>query len=1161
MKKRICLLTALMLALTMLFACNQPEDPTPPVSGTETDAPVPTVTVFADGKTEYTIIISASGSDEEFALANTLEKLSGTALTQRNDRWKESPMEILIGKTTRDVSASVGEELKALASADAFHYIIAEENGKIVILADDVLGYYYASEYLPAAYLKDGVLAIPEGCRDVQTVTWETYHASEHYAEVLRREEERIAKEKEANDPYREAKLLLSEDALKALKEMDAALFSEDIYRWIAELYDPETGAIYFSISGRDNFGYLPDIETTGQASGVLNNLGIGTLSRVLNTEQKARLLTWVQTLQSNRDGYNYHPHWSVDISSSRRSRDYSFSGTSFDVAGAPGLRLYDDANYRLSGGTSGTKGVTVMEAYNSALTGLPYFTVESTAASSSMPAHLKNEEVFVKYVNDMWNSTCKVAGTHERHFCTDSCVIIENPSDSYMKIVDGKMVITRGYQCTSCHVCKHTVGHSYSFGHNTGAQNSQLKAVGLGDALVMYLFDIQENVQASLRDKAQAAYIAEKGEAAWNALSADEKNAIRTAAENGIWEEEITYNTCSGLMKISGTPGSHGYEFRYAKAAINTAIKVALFPVEDYYAQKESIVSIYNPFNAISYIMSNLNKYSTDEKIRTETVALIRANAAELFRNTAAKLDGYRMPDGGYSYSYSGYCTNSQGQPVAVSGWLGHGEGDVNGTALAIGTRSALLSIMQVSVGAPFSGINALYSENGYDLNGDGKIEGLELQATHTQVFQSLITNKKPIKKVDNTSAEKIYTFEKDDPAEIAGGTVVTDGDRGVLKVVDPDTTGISVTFRPVYKMDDETANVVKLDMKVVEGNNTVTHQLFVDNSVMHINFTYTDGIFTFHTVDASGKWTQVVDKDSGKTISVNAKEWFTIQLSMYPDGIEIDGKLYYAVLSFTQDGVTQSCNVEVLKGYGTPTAFRMYSLYSAITTTYYDNVSFNMCTRAGVSDGEYHFDTVLQKISDDITASPTNAKDSVYAIAAGSSASLNAAQFSTSRVIYNFDSTQMNLLLKEAAAGERIYIAFKDAAGKKIQGIYLEVNADKTVTFCGANGQKLRASIPNGDKAAQQDMTLSVKADEWMMIKLEYHHDLDKPQFDIAVRYFDVQLGKTSVASASLTNVPVNDAGADPAQFSALEIYYESAGKGKIYTDDLFIRNVQIP
>ena len=119
----------------------------------------------------------------------------------------------------------------------------------------------------------------------------------------------------------------------------------------------------------------------------------------------------------------------------------------------------------------------------------------------------------------------------------------------------------------------------------------------------------------------------------------------------------------------------------------------------------------------------------------------------------------------------------------------------------------------------------------------------------------------------------------------------------------------------------------------------------------------------------------------------------------------------------------------------------------------------------------------------------------------------------------------------------------------------MYLEINEDDTITFYAANGQKLMCF------GSAWDMTLAHDRSKWLLIKLEYHYDMNEPQFDIVVKYADLNTNSYSkVVASTLVDVSVAEAGADPSDFSAMDINLDS-DDGKIYVDDLYIRNVFVP
>ena len=105
---------------------------------------------------------------------------------------------------------------------------------------------------------------------------------------------------------------LFGEDAKVAMHEY-LSIFDDRFYLWLAGLFDPATGAFYYSNSGRDTDGYLPDIESTTRGWGWVSSSGMmerydGDLKAALPESIVSRVLTWITDLQSSEDGYFYHP-------------------------------------------------------------------------------------------------------------------------------------------------------------------------------------------------------------------------------------------------------------------------------------------------------------------------------------------------------------------------------------------------------------------------------------------------------------------------------------------------------------------------------------------------------------------------------------------------------------------------------------------------------------------------------------------------------------------------------------------------------------------------------------------------------------------------------------------------------------------------------------
>ena len=176
------LILPIFLVLFVLCSCNNSSSP---------------ITVFGDGASEYSIVYSSSASDEELDLAYALGILSGEKAPLHSDVTPESSSEILIGKTNRSVTSDFENKLNEYNSKDSFYYLIAEKNGKIVILSNNPEGYILAGQCIIENYVQNGSLIIPGGLCDIQSVTWDEYYLSDIYKDKLLQEDEKRRQEEQ----------------------------------------------------------------------------------------------------------------------------------------------------------------------------------------------------------------------------------------------------------------------------------------------------------------------------------------------------------------------------------------------------------------------------------------------------------------------------------------------------------------------------------------------------------------------------------------------------------------------------------------------------------------------------------------------------------------------------------------------------------------------------------------------------------------------------------------------------------------------------------------------------------------------------------------------------------------------------------------------------
>lgn len=190
-------------------------------------------------------------------------------------------------------------------------------------------------------------------------------------------------------------------DSLKALY----SVYDDNVVDWLANLYDADIGGFYFSNSARNYVGFLPDLESTYQALGFLENSGMvraagyDSYVEAIPEEMKAQVISFVKGLQYS-NGYFYHPQWGQQLTDSRlsrRGRDLSWATGMLKKFGVS--PTYDTPN--------GVKGDGVIEA-SSRLTSKMSSSVFKAVSkvvftsSTSVPDHLKNKENFLSYLNSL---------------------------------------------------------------------------------------------------------------------------------------------------------------------------------------------------------------------------------------------------------------------------------------------------------------------------------------------------------------------------------------------------------------------------------------------------------------------------------------------------------------------------------------------------------------------------------------------------------------------------------------------------------------------------------------------------------------------------------------------------------------------------------------
>ena len=163
---------------------------------------------------------------------------------------------------------------------------------------------------------------------------------------------------------------------------------------WLAKLFDPDIGGFYKSNSARDNEWVewegkrvypKPDIESTYFGVLLMQRTGMINDFSEIPDRMREKLMNFTCSLQSEEDGYIYHPQWGKDVGKSRLGRDITNAS---GLAKCLGFNLpYPTATERISAAATKAQG------------------------DVTLPDHLKSKEAFLKYLEGLgWENTTGLA-------------------------------------------------------------------------------------------------------------------------------------------------------------------------------------------------------------------------------------------------------------------------------------------------------------------------------------------------------------------------------------------------------------------------------------------------------------------------------------------------------------------------------------------------------------------------------------------------------------------------------------------------------------------------------------------------------------------------------------------------------------------------------
>ncbi len=390
MKKRILLVASLLLLTLLAFTgCNffkKPGENKPSGNLPGSDS----IIFGGDFKIVVPEKFPEAYGNYIFELDNILAEITGKASSIVKDSEAAYKHEILLGETNRELSSKAYRRLDRMIDDkdETVGYVLYSDGSSIAIAFDSTESLELALEKLEGTYFSPsyGKAEVPSGVLH----EWK-YDIVQLYEErdAIIMNERWQALEKEITDSGYDGKATVA-----AFKQL-YTLYTDKIYMWMADLYDPVLGGFYYSNSGRNTLGFLPDIESTMQILNFIRYSGMNNRPDEYPEEFKTAIVEFVKTKQSSLDGYFYHPQWEdLVITDERRGRDQMWA---LEI-----LRMFRSQPLYDTGGVSGSlgaPGVSPTSYLASPLKRSTAFSVSKVIPTATLD-HLSSQSAFKAYLD-----------------------------------------------------------------------------------------------------------------------------------------------------------------------------------------------------------------------------------------------------------------------------------------------------------------------------------------------------------------------------------------------------------------------------------------------------------------------------------------------------------------------------------------------------------------------------------------------------------------------------------------------------------------------------------------------------------------------------------------------------------------------------------------
>ncbi|MBQ8322023.1 MAG: hypothetical protein IJX92_06635 [Clostridia bacterium] len=345
-------------------------------------------TVWSEGIV-LKILINSNSELQYYDIAGAVYSHTGETPKYVSDTSLPSDHEFIFGEMDRELYKKAYQELcQRINTENGEEGWIAYTDGRSIAFAySGDIAMRYAIEYIKSVILTEETLKY----ESVGIAAEEKFLLAELADEV---------REKTRGDAFTDLENEVGKEITDQLRNL-YTLYTDDIYVWLANLYDPITGGFYFSNTGRDNYTYLPDIESTVQvlnhlrSGGMFDSVG-GSYATALSEDIKAALLNFAKGLQSSKDGYFYHPQWGEDIIDARRGRDLGWATQLIKALGGK-------PKWTTPGGVEGelgAPGASTASALTARLTDSGVCAVSKlVSVTAYLPEHLRSLDKWETYI------------------------------------------------------------------------------------------------------------------------------------------------------------------------------------------------------------------------------------------------------------------------------------------------------------------------------------------------------------------------------------------------------------------------------------------------------------------------------------------------------------------------------------------------------------------------------------------------------------------------------------------------------------------------------------------------------------------------------------------------------------------------------------------